>query len=75
MQREKTNWAINVEMNLYSCTPGNKNKGKETALVWHEKASRTALKASSLTHKHTLLVQPHNMLQSGKLQNSVVKCN
>ena len=71
MQREKTNWAINVEMNLYSCTPGNKNKGKETALVWHEKA----LKASSLTHKHTLLVQPHNMLQSGKLQNSVVKCN
>ena len=33
------------------------------ALVWHEKASRTALQTSSLLHTHTLtlLVQTHNM--------------
>jgi len=38
---------------------GNKNKGKEMAVVWHEKASRTALQTSSLSHTHTLLVQTH----------------
>ena len=36
-------------------------KGREMALVWHEKASRTALQTSSLLHTHTRLVQTHNM--------------
>ena len=36
-------------------------KGKEMALVWLEKASRTALQTSSLLHTQTLLVQTHNM--------------
>ena len=31
------------------------------ALVWHKKASRTALQTSSLLHTHTLLVQTQNM--------------
>ena len=31
------------------------------ALVWHEKASRTALQTSSVLHMHTFLVQTHNM--------------
>ena len=34
-------------------------KGKEMALVWHEKASRTALQTSSVNFTHTLLVQTH----------------
>ena len=34
-------------------------KGKEMALVWHEKASRTALQTSSVFLTHTLLVQAH----------------
>ena len=29
------------------------------ALVWHEKASRTALQTSSVNFTHTLLVQAH----------------
>ena len=37
-------------------------KGREMALVWHEKASRTALQTSSLLYTHTLLVQTHNMI-------------
>ena len=36
-------------------------KGREMALVWHEKASRIVLQTSSVLHKHTLLVQTHNM--------------
>ena len=36
-------------------------KGKEMALVWHEKASRTALQTSSVKFTLTLLVQAHNM--------------
>ena len=36
-------------------------KGREMALVCHEKASRTALQTSSVLHTHTLLVQTHNM--------------
>ena len=36
-------------------------KGREMALVWHEKASRTALQTSSVLYTHTLLVQTHNM--------------
>ena len=31
------------------------------ALVWHEKATRTALQTSSLLHTHTILVKTHNM--------------
>ena len=31
------------------------------ALVWHEKASRTALQTGSVLHAHTLLVQTNNM--------------
>ena len=36
-------------------------KGREMKLVWHEKASRSALQTSSLLHTHTLSVQTHNM--------------
>ena len=36
-------------------------KGREMALVWHEKASPTALQTSSLSHTRTLLVQTHIM--------------
>ena len=36
-------------------------KGKEIALVWHEKATRTAMQTSSVNLTHTLLVQTHNM--------------
>jgi len=36
-------------------------KEREMALVWHEKANRTALQTSSVSHTHTLLVQTHNM--------------
>ena len=36
-------------------------KGKEMALVWHEKANRTALQTSSVNLTHTVLVQTHNM--------------
>jgi len=34
-------------------------KGKEMALVWHEKASRNALQTGSLSQTHTLLVQTY----------------
>jgi hypothetical protein len=47
----------NQNENMY----GIRIKGREMALVWHEKASRTALQTSSLLHMHTLLVQAHNM--------------
>ena len=36
-------------------------KGKEMALVCHEKASGTALQKSSVNLTHTLLVKTHNM--------------
>ena len=36
-------------------------KGNEMALVWHEKAIRSALQTSSVLHTHTLFVQSHNM--------------
>ena len=35
-------------------------KGKEMALVWHEKANRTALQTSSVNLTHTHLVQTDN---------------
>jgi len=37
------------------------------ALVWHEKASRTALQTSSVFLTHTLLVQTHNMTTVKKI--------
>ena len=36
-------------------------KGKEMAVVWHEKATRTALQTNLLSHTHLLLVQTHNL--------------
>ena len=36
-------------------------KEREMVLVWYEKASRSALQTSLLSHTHTLLVQTHNM--------------
>ena len=43
------------------CHQGIGIKGKEMALVWHEKASHSALQTSSVNLTHTLLVQTHNM--------------
>ena len=43
------------------CHQGIGIKEREMRLVWHEKASRTALQTSSVSHTHTLLVQTHNM--------------
>ena len=37
-------------------------KGKEMALVWHEKASRTALQTSTVIFTHNILVQTQNMI-------------
>ena len=39
---------------LHWLDQGIRIKGKEMALVWHEKASRTALQTSSLSHTGTL---------------------
>ena len=36
-------------------TQGIRIKGREMALVWHEKASHIALQTGSLLHMHTLL--------------------
>ena len=36
-------------------------KGKEMVLVWHEKASRTALQTSSVNFAQILSVQTHTM--------------
>ena len=52
-----------------------RTKGRKMALVWHEKASRTALQTSLLLYTHTLLVQTHTWLRSRKLQNNVVNFN
>ena len=46
---------------LYCLMQGIRIKGREMALVWHEKASPTALQTSSLSHTRTLLVQTHIM--------------
>ncbi len=37
-------------------------KGREMALVWHEKASRTSLQTSTIIFTHTLLVQTHTLI-------------
>ena len=44
------------------------------ALVWHEKASRTALQTSSLSHTHTLLVQTHNMTTAKEIAEQCRPC-
>ena len=44
---------------LYCKYQGIGIKGREMALVWHEKASPTALQTGSLLQKHTLLEQTH----------------
>ena len=50
-------------------------KGKEMELVWHEKASRTALQTSTL-NLHTLFwYRQTTWLQWRKLQNNVVNYN
>ena len=51
----------NHEIRRKGFSHGIRIKGKEMALVWHEKASRTALQTSSVNLTHTLLVQTHNM--------------
>ena len=45
------------------------------ALVWHEKASRTALQTSSLLHTHTLLEQTHNMITVKEIAEQFVVNN
>ena len=50
-------------------------KGREMALVWHEKASRTALQTNSLLHTHTLLVQTHNMITVKEIAGQFVVNN
>ena len=50
-------------------------KGREMALVWHEKASRTALQTSSLLHTHTLLVQTHNTITVKEIAEQFVVNN
>ena len=46
---------------LISLNQGIRIKGREMALVWHEKASRTALRTSLLSHTYIFLVQIHSM--------------
>ena len=46
----------NEKPNPMHCRQGIEIKGKEMALVWHEKASRTALQTSSANLRVTLLV-------------------
>ena len=48
-------------LQIFSTNQGTGIKGMEMALVWHEKASRTALQTGSLLHTHTLL-HTHNMI-------------
>ena len=50
-------------------------KGFEMVLVWHEKASRTALQTSSLLHTHTRFVQTHNMTTVKQIAEHVVNYN
>ena len=45
-------------------------KGRGMAVVWHEKASRTALQTNLLSHTHLLLVQTHNMTTKCRTMSS-----
>ena len=51
-------------------------KGRKMVLVWHEKASRTALllQTSSVLHTHTLLVQTHNMTTVKEISEQCLCC-
>ena len=51
-----------IKISIGTLNQGIGIKGKEMALVWHEKANRTALQTSSVNFTHTLLVQTHNMI-------------
>ena len=44
---------INLNCQVASKNREPRIKGKEMMLVWHEKASRTALQTSSVLHTHT----------------------
>ena len=48
-------------LKLYGHNQEIRIKGREMALVWHEKVSSTALQTSTLLHTYTLLVRTHNM--------------
>ena len=50
-------------------------KGKEKSLVWHEKASRTALQTSTVNFTHTILVQTHNMIAVKEIAKQCVNYN
>jgi len=54
-------YLVFFQLSLLCKNQGKGINGKEMALVWHEKASRTALQTSSVLHTHTLLVLTHNM--------------
>ena len=44
------------------------------ALVWHEKASFTALQMSSVSPTHPLLVQTHNMTTVKEIKEIEEQC-
>ena len=67
---------VNIaDKNLTDYSQGIGIKGREMALVWHEKASRTALQTSSILHTHTLLVQTHNMITVKEIAEQFVVNN
>ena len=45
------------------------------ALIWHEKASCTALQTSSLLHTDTFLLQTHNMISVKEIAEQFVVNN
>ena len=51
-----------IKISIGTLNQGIGIKGKELALVGHEKANRTALQTSSVNFTHPLLVQTHNMI-------------
>ena len=50
---------VKLLTSLVKINQGIRIKGRKMALVWHEKASRTALQTSSIFLTHTQLVQRH----------------
>jgi len=57
-----------IKISIGTLNQGIGIKGKEMALVWHEKANRPALQTSSVNFTHTLLVQTHNMITVKEIQ-------
>ena len=45
------------------------------SLVWHEKASRTALQTSTVNFTHTILVQTHSMITVKEIAKQCVNYN